>query len=104
MVEKYLTDKEMDDTAEVIVRLMKRVAFAERERDALAAKVRDYEERLKGRVVVPVNVAPALIPGRAWFDINYYSVIGTFATEEEGCAALQTVIDEKEANHGNDHG
>jgi len=41
---KFLTDKEMDNTAEVIAKLVKRVMIVERERDAIATTVAQYEK------------------------------------------------------------
>jgi hypothetical protein len=114
--QKYLTDKEMDDTAGTIVHLVKRAAIAEQERDTLAAKVAEYEARLKGRVAVPVTFVGDSHNG---YDCTiskrmklYW--IGNGLTHDKAAAGLQRIIDEVEAvanlrakedvNHGNDNG
>jgi hypothetical protein len=78
---------------------------AELERDALAAKVREYEERLKGRVVARPQFERIHLrnPDHQVTRAKLH-VWADGEDDDSATDALQTAIDKEEANHGNDHG
>lgn len=92
---KFLTNKEMDDTAGVIAGISRRVMQAEAERDTFAAKVAEYEAKLAGCVVVKPGIFHTNTGG---YKAEVKLVACGGRTPEQAIANLQAAIDKGDAD------